>query len=730
MNKFFPLALVCMACLSTWLETLSALAQNPEKTSVANETLTVLHPEHYRSVPDADVWIYFPIDLSDEDQRQCFRREDAARMELTKQRGTQYRSDEMGQVHFTAESERIWTLVEHGEYSGFDDYNTNNGAPFDVKLHPASRFKVTLRTADGQLAPNTAFCLTYRDKSQFHRYFGDRLFVDQQATLQVENLGIHRPGNYRGNDVGLVPCIPLADDDAVQFASMPLDPSCFANGDLTLFLPKTGSIRVNLLHQDGSKVEGKGSLLILPVKPLGKERARTPLVKVELKDSSFYLPYVGLDGFYQARLSLWGTSGNYSTDTRIAGPMKVGDEIEVTVRVPNASSQPTVADRHEQPIDSSNQNIESKPTLLSGKIADPNGRPIHDADITLWSGPWDQAVIANGKKRIVGRKSNADGSFLIPGPTHLPGPYFVEIIAGGYEPFQTEVNIGQTDLQFQLDSLGKLIGSVHLPSDIELDEIDILFLSSPLKRPYSLRPTPTPGLYGIEVSGISEMEFSLAVRTSFNEYVFKQGGLRFQPNTVQHPAELQPLDLRDKLHKLVLAVRSPNGELIPSRMTFSDEQREFTRFAKAKPQQIVYTKPYRLIQVRAAGFNGYNLRNATGAHDMTLTPSDRVEVRIPKKIVGLANVTTTLYADYHDILKSVTAGAFDANGVADLYIPERGDYKVGLRTTWKRGSQVATRTWPTELLSNLRGGKIVTLDVPTSLIQAWAKEVNQDFQRN
>jgi Carboxypeptidase regulatory-like domain len=381
--------------------------------------------------------------------------------------------------------------------------------------------------------------------------------------------------------------------------------------------------------------------------------------------------------------SIEGSQSSYTLEIKV----ELEDEGELSVTVDIPESWPT--GEH----DLGKLNLRPGKILLAGRVIGPDGEAVGGANIGLAAA----GISASGQETwtvapLLKTQTDADGNFTLLGSPPEAPAYRVQISAGGYESFELEVELGQQDLELVLSKYAVLSGSIRFGGGISDRDVMAFMLLDGEPEYVDLFGSGDPTLATLRFHGKSKIPYAFEVRSMLGETVFRLENVVLQSGTITKPPELQPLDLSALFHTLHIRVENRLGETIDAEILNKSNYGWVKYRSSLDGITLVSLPPFEAIAIQAPGYAGKLLNNPVADQVVVLDDGLKVFLQIPAHFVDYrgfrlsARVYPVQGPERSPLATTHEATEFDANGRADLAIPDPGEYEVYLHASAPDGA--------------------------------------------
>jgi carboxypeptidase family protein len=365
------------------------------------------------------------------------------------------------------------------------------------------------------------------------------------------------------------------------------------------------------------------------------------------------------------------------------------------------------------PYDLGEITLQPEPILSAGHIYSQAGTPIAHADVLLatHSSLETDPHRWNSRPRL-STTSDQTGAFQLQGLPPGATSFDLRISADGFDTLTQEITPYSTGLEFHLTKAARLQGSIQFNESLQPKGITIWLLNDTQAFRAEILPNPNASLLKFAIDCPSGIPHVLEIKTELGELIYQSGGLILPSGQTTRPPDLQPLDLRGRLHSFTIKVQNAQGRPASASIII-DGADSFSRPKNIKGEMtLLAIEPIPRIEIQAKRRATQVLTQVISDQIVVLKDGIAVDVQIPAELVRYKNCELKLGASLQGGASNhsmTDATGFDASGRASLFIPIEGEYLL-----WINASPTEKNFWDTTFLGRfpatiLESGQVIPI---------------------
>ncbi|MBC8406635.1 MAG: carboxypeptidase regulatory-like domain-containing protein [Planctomycetes bacterium] len=317
-------------------------------------TVTGVAADAFQTIPNATGYYAKHEQIPPERRALAVRLGQGERIKVTKEFGTPFQTDPNGTTQIPKTGKSIWVYLEKGNLSGHVTHALKYDVPLQVSLYPNSDLLVSVIDHEKNLVPN----LPFRVLDRTHDYFVDHSaesITDETGIRMLRGLGKYRSKLNVKRGLCVVPKFTMSEAEMYQTEWPMITEEKVAEGKLTLQLPQTAEMVIEIVDANGQPISQDGYVNLFPHQVQDFGWRWHPHDQAKIIDGSARFRRVGLN----ASLKVAVNSESYrKTEFIVEGPKTAGEIKVINVVV---SPNPT----------------------LSGIALHPNGEPFANQELLL-----------------------------------------------------------------------------------------------------------------------------------------------------------------------------------------------------------------------------------------------------------------------------------------------------------------------------------------------------------
>lgn len=324
--------------------------------------------------------------------------------------------------------------------------------------------------------------------------------------------------------------------------------------------------------------------------------------------------------------------------------------------------------------------------FVRGRVVDGDGNPLDGAWIRYCSPHFvDGELQWNSETEGSLILTNEDGCFADYKPGASSGAYWLRTQLNGYESSIQDFEAFGDDLSITLIRRPRVSGTVltegahlgfNLRGVVVEKESEQRFSSTQLQDGISEED------FYINLDAPISKPFHIEVQLMSGTTIFTSQEYLLHAGQEFKPPELNPLDLRGKLHQLQLTIVDTKGKRLSGIIRPTIGNREGFSMFTGGTATILYHEPVDSVVVTAEGYAPVALLRPEGEKKVVLKPAVITKVQIPAEYLAFKGGYFRLSLPPNKleggVVQAIPATRFDEKGFAQVDFPAEGEYRIGL----------------------------------------------------